>query len=743
MDISGNLDVSGNVLIDGSLNVVGYAYFQKNVDISGNLDVSGNSTLAGNVGIGTTPSYVFALDVSGSLNVGPLGTPSSGLVFQDGTFQNTAATSNVYNFGQNLQPFTSLNSYPIIDPSFILANLICLNSSVTSQYMIACANVAAADARIAMSSNYGDTWFDITSRVTTATTSQVAAAALDETGQHITIADYQNLGIYVSDNYGQTFATKSQGSVSRLTDLVMSYSGQYQLAVGEWGGPVSTGSGIISTDYGNNWNEINIPGSATFDASSGVCAMSGTGQYQAICGPLGPGLYYSKNSGVDFSNILQNFPALDIPYNGVAFSYSGEYITVAPATAPGGVLVSNYFGDISNNINTWTYKPLGGIVITSLSISNTGQYQLAIPSPNSGATGFFISTNFGGDWTRVYTDKGFFSYIWQGVQTNTSSVSSSGQRLICFDNTANLAYISKSPPAQITWALDASNNIVNNYLYSSVGIGKTAGVGYTLDVSGNVNIDGSANITDNLTVDGSLNVLGYVSFANDILVNNLTVGKGGGNTTGNTVLGYQALTNNTSGTNNTAIGYQAGNSGIAVGNTNCTFLGSSTGNSTTTSRDKSTAIGNSAVITTANQIVLGTNTEGVYIPGGYLKIGSVNAYNPSSGYALYVDGSANFTHGINAASVNTISDYRIKENVTKLNDTFVVDNLNPVTYTNTITLKQDVGFIAHELQEVYPFLVNGLKDGEHFQSVNYIGLIGILTKEIQEIKERVKILEEK
>jgi hypothetical protein len=43
----------------------------------------------------------------------------------------------------------------------------------------------------------------------------------------------------------------------------------------------------------------------------------------------------------------------------------------------------------------------------------------------------------------------------------------------------------------------------------------------------------------------------------------------------------------------------------------------------------------------------------------------------------------------------------------------------------------------------YPFLVNGTKDGEQFQSVNYTGLIGILTKEIQEIKERVKILEDK
>jgi hypothetical protein len=64
--------------------------------------------------------------------------------------------------------------------------------------------------------------------------------------------------------------------------------------------------------------------------------------------------------------------------------------------------------------------------------------------------------------------------------------------------------------------------------------------------------------------------------------------------------------------------------------------------------------------------------------------------------------------------------------------------LNP-----TKTQRQDVGFIAHELQEHYPFLVNGIKDAEQLQSINYIGLIGILTKEIQELKERVKILEKR
>jgi hypothetical protein len=133
---------------------------------------------------------------------------------------------------------------------------------------------------------------------------------------------------------------------------------------------------------------------------------------------------------------------------------------------------------------------------------------------------------------------------------------------------------------------------------------------------------------------------------------------------------------------------------------------------------------------------------GIRISNDGLSVNTANG-TTTTGYALYVDGSANFTNGISAASFNATSDYRIKENVTPLDTTFVVDNLNPVTYTNTKTQKQDVGFIAHELQEVYPFLVNGTKDGEQFQSVNYIGLIGILTKEIQEIKERIKILEEK
>ena len=57
--------------------------------------------------------------------------------------------------------------------------------------------------------------------------------------------------------------------------------------------------------------------------------------------------------------------------------------------------------------------------------------------------------------------------------------------------------------------------------------------------------------------------------------------------------------------------------------------------------------------------------------------------------------------------------------------------------------KHDIGFIAHEVQEIFPFLVNGIKDGPQNQSLNYIGLIGLLVKEIQELKDTVTELEKK
>ena len=132
---------------------------------------------------------------------------------------------------------------------------------------------------------------------------------------------------------------------------------------------------------------------------------------------------------------------------------------------------------------------------------------------------------------------------------------------------------------------------------------------------------------------------------------------------------------------------------------------------------------------------INSNDSIVLWPGAGNGFVGINNKTPQS--ALDVSGQ------IQASSYNATSDYRTKDNVMKLDTTFTVDGLNPVTYQFKPTGKQDVGFLAHEVQELYPFLVNGMKDGPNNQSLNYNGFIGILTKEIKDLKKKVSEQEAK
>ena len=96
--------------------------------------------------------------------------------------------------------------------------------------------------------------------------------------------------------------------------------------------------------------------------------------------------------------------------------------------------------------------------------------------------------------------------------------------------------------------------------------------------------------------------------------------------------------------------------------------------------------------------------------------------------------------GTATADSTTTSDYRIKENVTELNETDTVDALVPIQYNNTVSGNHEFGLLAHELQDIYPDLVNGEKDGDEYQQVNYNGLIGVLVKEVQDLKQRLAVL---
>jgi len=124
---------------------------------------------------------------------------------------------------------------------------------------------------------------------------------------------------------------------------------------------------------------------------------------------------------------------------------------------------------------------------------------------------------------------------------------------------------------------------------------------------------------------------------------------------------------------------------------------------------------------------------GITDPSSYLHVYGTNGSN----------GTGKFTGSLTALSFTATSDYRVKDDVRDLDNTlFNVNNLRPVLYYNTLLKQDDVGFIAHEVQEHYPFMVTGEKDGTQNQSLNYNSFIGILVKEVKDLKQDVKDLKQ-
>ena len=208
-----------------------------------------------------------------------------------------------------------------------------------------------------------------------------------------------------------------------------------------------------------------------------------------------------------------------------------------------------------------------------------------------------------------------------------------GGNVSLLNNTLNMAL------GNIT--LTGGNVTLNNgYIQTSGNIMTTAGTVHSAnDISVNGLVFGKGPGGNNIVLGSTL-----LSTANVYTINNLALGKNSltsisNNSSGtygafgsnNTTVGFSAGSAITYGNNNTAVGYNSG-SGVTTGNNN-TFLG---GNTTTSSGAfvQSTAVGFGATIGGSNQIVLGTATESVIVPGN-VAIGKPTI---TAGYALDICG---------------------------------------------------------------------------------------------------------
>ena len=153
----------------------------------------------------------------------------------------------------------------------------------------------------------------------------------------------------------------------------------------------------------------------------------------------------------------------------------------------------------------------------------------------------------------------------------------------------------------------------------------------------------------------------------------------------------------------------------------------------------STAKALTVTITTTNNIdfnVITTATAGS-IPSGY----SSKELTLTNGYAT----SGNI-YALGEVTAYSASDIRLKENINSVVSALpTIDKLNPVTYNWNSTAKElnnmktdnlEYGLIAQELEEVLPELVHPLYS--NYKAIDYIKLIPLLIKGIQELNKKIK-----
>ena len=217
-----------------------------------------------------------------------------------------------------------------------------------------------------------------------------------------------------------------------------------------------------------------------------------------------------------------------------------------------------------------------------------------------------------------------------------------------------MGYIS---PGASGYVLSSNGSTWSANAISSLGVATTVGSlnssstpnGMTL-LGGELKLSPADATNPGVLTAGTQTLAGAKTFAQDLKINHLMIGNGGGGLDANTLVGKSAFTSNTTGSNNTAIGYQSlivntsgtNNTGIGAGtlSANTTGIGNTaigqgagvgSGNLSNT-----IAIGSGAIVNADNTIQLGNanitrmNTAGA-IQAGSIQNTPVGSTTPSTG----------------------------------------------------------------------------------------------------------------
>jgi hypothetical protein len=124
----------------------------------------------------------------------------------------------------------------------------------------------------------------------------------------------------------------------------------------------------------------------------------------------------------------------------------------------------------------------------------------------------------------------------------------------------------------------------------------------------------------------------------------------------------------------------------------------------------------------------------------------------SQGLIGFFDGSNNIIGNVfrsnSSVQYNTSSDYRLKEDLKEVNGLEKVSAIKVYDFKWKGYDSRTDGVLAHELQEVLPYAVNGIKDAVNEdgsiipQGVDYSKIVPVLVKAIQEQQKQIDELKQ-
>jgi hypothetical protein len=156
-------------------------------------------------------------------------------------------------------------------------------------------------------------------------------------------------------------------------------------------------------------------------------------------------------------------------------------------------------------------------------------------------------------------------------------------------------------------------------------------------------------------------------------------------------------------------------------------------------------------ITSGGTLLVGTTTTGNNERFNVTQSGAnwAQAINHTNSTQFFIDfrnsgtqtGSIIGSGGV--TSYNTTSDYRLKEDLKSIKG---LEKLSAIKVYDFKWKNNDYrmdGVLAHELQQVLPYAVFGVKDGEQMQQVDYSKIVPVMVQAIKELKVELDTLKNK